>query len=312
MYDAVTSTAASRRFQVTSRPEPDPPAARTAPAFARNPMDALSEALSESALGAANAAGPVSADPLSEALSDVLAKTASDVVKAPPAPEPPGSSRPDLGQVLRDYQVRDDEMVDWTPNLGPFPIDVPGADSKKMTRTEAALLDKLATDKGLLGLKKFQEITSNDPEHPGLAYRTADRYFPRVDAQGNRIPGGDDGHNDAFRHAYWNALMAKHFGEDFAAAFASAHEGVPGNAADREAMDLHNNELGRRIAREHPDASDEELAKLVSEAVQGGEAVVIDGGGELAWSDQVAVGRTGTADDPPAAGGAAPPDYSGS
>lgn len=217
--------------------------------------------------------------------------------------------RMDANSLIDDYQVADDEIVEWTPNLGPFPIDIPGVEPREMTRTEAELLDDLAKDKGLLGLKKFQDITSNDPNDPGQAYRTADEYFPRTDENGNPIAGAEDGHNDAFRHAYWNALMTRHFGEDFAAAFASAHEGVPGNPADREAMDLYNNQVGRRIAAENPDATDEELAQLISDAVNNGEMVVVAANGDLAFSDQVAVGQTGIADDPPAGGGDEPPEY---
>jgi hypothetical protein len=102
--------------------------------------------------------------------------------------------------------------------------------------------------------------------------------------------------------------MTRHFGEDFAEGFATAHEGVPDNPADKEAMDLYNNELGRRIARENPDASDEEIADLVFQAVTEGEALVIDGGGELAFSDDVAVGATGSADDLPVGGRITPPE----
>ena len=49
----------------------------------------------------------------------------------------------------------------------------------------------------------------------------------------------------------------------------------------REAMDLHNNEVGRRIAMEHPDASPEELKKHIDEAVRCGEMVCIDEDGNL-------------------------------
>ena len=103
--------------------------------------------------------------------------------------------------------------------------------------------------------------------------------------------------------------MTASFGEDFAASFATAHEGFPGNPADREAMDLYNNELGRRIAVDNPGASDAELSSLVADAVSSGEAVVINDRNELVYSDQVAVGNTGTADDPPAAGGNAVPEF---
>ncbi|MEZ5585268.1 MAG: hypothetical protein R3F37_23205 [Candidatus Competibacteraceae bacterium] len=117
----------------------------------------------------------------------------------------------------------------------------------------------------------------------------------------------NDGQRDAFRHAYWNALMTDRLGVEFTEAFTTAHEGAPGNPADREAMDLYNNKLGRRIAEDNPNASDEELAQLVYEAVQNGEAIVIDANGELAWSDQVPVWNHGQADDAPDPGGNPPP-----
>ena len=225
---------------------------------------------------------------------------------APANPKNPPARR-DPQEILEEYQIEDDEMVNWTPNLGPFPIGILFVGSQKITKTEAELLDELASDYGLLGLKKFQEISSNDPNEPGLAFATADKYYPRTGKNGQRIPGADDGHNDAFRH--WNALMTRHFGEEFAAAMASAHEGAPGNPADREAMDVYNNEVGRRIAAENPEASDEELAQLIYEAVENGEMLVIDANGELAYSDEVEVGQTGTADDPPSQGGKTPPGY---
>lgn len=71
------------------------------------------------------------------------------------------------------------------------------------------------------------------------------------------------------------------------------------------------NEVGRRIEREHPDASSEELANLVQQAVERGEMVVIDGNGELAWSNQVPVGEHGRANDPPRGGKPAEPGDSG-
>ena len=186
-------------------------------------------------------------------------------------------------------------MVEYTPNIGPIPIDIPFFGPTEMTQREAALLDDLGRRRGLLGLREFRSIASNAQGDRGLAYTTADQYFPQIDGEGNSIAGGDDGHNDAFRHAYLNSLLTDRFGEAFSEAFATAHEGVPGNPANREAMDLYNNELGRRIADENPGASDEELADLVHQAVVHGGAIVINGSGELAFSDQVDVGETGVA-----------------
>jgi hypothetical protein len=194
-------------------------------------------------------------------------------------------------EIIDKYQVAEDEMVEWKPKAGPFTFFELPVEPTPMTKTEASLLDELGKQEGLLGLNDFKKIKEK-------AYDTADKMFPRT-SQGNEVKGAEDGHNDAFRHAYWNALLTKRFGEEFATSYATAHEGVPGNPADKEAMDLYNNQLGRRIAAENPNASEEELAQLVADAVKNGKAVVIDGNGELAYSDQVAVGATGDANDAP-------------
>jgi hypothetical protein len=60
-------------------------------------------------------------------------------------------------------------------------------------------------------------------------------------------------------------------------------------------MDLFNNELGRSIAADHPDASDTELAQWVLSAVKNGEALVIDAAGNLAWSNSVGLHQHGIA-----------------
>lgn len=106
---------------------------------------------------------------------------------------------------------------------------------------------------------------------------------------------GNDGHRDAFRHAYWSARLAQEFGADWARAFTTAHEGLPGNVANREAMDLYNNAIGIDIAMRNPGVSAEKLAELVGTAVGQGRMVVMDGGGAMAWSDQVRLGQHGLA-----------------
>ena len=84
--------------------------------------------------------------------------------------------------------------------------------------------------------------------------------------------------------------MTQRYGEQWAKDFATAHEQVPGNNADREAMDLYNNELGRRIATEHPDASPASWPTWSSRPSRDGDAVVIDHDGDLAFSDHVRAG----------------------
>ncbi len=54
---------------------------------------------------------------------------------------------------------------------------------------------------------------------------------------------------DAFRHAYWNILLAKRINIQWAKDFTIAHESEPIQTADsrEKPMDLHNNEVGRNI-----------------------------------------------------------------
>ncbi len=83
---------------------------------------------------------------------------------------------------------------------------------------------------------------------------------------------------DAFRHAYLSALFTRAFGSDWAKKFTDAHEKQPENNEsefDAEFMDLHNNALGIRIAQNNPTASNEELKRLITEAIRNGEAVYI-------------------------------------
>ena len=154
--------------------------------------------------------------------------------------------------------------------------------------TEAGLLDEL----GPLDIRRWAGITRGIEDH------ALERFAP---PEGHPVDGAhwswsNDGHTDAYRHAAWNAEMTRAFGEDWTAAYATAHEMLPGNPAAREAMDLYNNEQGRRIAAENPDASPAELRELVAQAMADGELVVLDRDGQLAWSDAVAYGEHGNAD----------------
>lgn len=178
----------------------------------------------------------------------------------------------DLDSILRDYQVSDDTVVEWSP---PWPLSM-FTDPRKVTAHEAELLDELS----VMQLNDFKSIHDR-------AFDEADQQFPSDDR--------NDDHNDAFRHTYWNALLGNRFGVDWAQDYATAHERLPGNPAQREAMDLYNNSVGRQIAAAHPGASEDELARYVREAVDQGKVLVIDKGGHLAWSNGVPVGQTGDA-----------------
>lgn len=60
---------------------------------------------------------------------------------------------------------------------------------------------------------------------------------------------GQDDPRDALRHSLWNASMVRRLASREAAArWATAHEDLPNNPAQRRAMDLFNNERGRELA----------------------------------------------------------------
>lgn len=202
-------------------------------------------------------------------------------------------ARPDLDTVRTRYQVADDQMIDYHPRAFGA-IDIPFTSAVRMTRTEGQLLDQLTFDRGLNGLQQMSDIKDR-------AFAEGVRRFPDnpvpagIPADRAREWQGNDGHRDAFRHAYWNALMTQQFGENWTRAFATAHEGGPGNPANREAMDLYNNEVGRSIGAANRNATPEQLANLVEQALTQGKLTVINGAGNLEWSDRVVRGQHGLA-----------------
>jgi hypothetical protein len=228
------------------------------------------------------------------------------------APTPVGDG-PDPRQVERTYQVPDDKVVEWSPSLfGAIPLGGLGG-TRTITEAEGKLLDNLTRDRGFVGLNTFKNIADEafstsekrvppPTDIPVEAQRQIAALPPEDQAAAARAYPKNDGHTDAFRHAFWNARLTAEFGESWTAQFTTAHEGLPGNGAVREAMDLYNNEVGRRIAVQNPDASPEELADLVQKALDDGELMVVDRSGHLAPSDEVARGQHGMADPTPANG----------
>jgi uncharacterized protein YukE len=191
---------------------------------------------------------------------------------------PKPSPQRDTTKILHDYQVnavdQEDVLRNWKPS-GPAGLVADEVDT--ITRHEADMLNDLWP----WDQKTFQDA-KND------AFNFADDRFPS-----QSIIVGNYDHNDAFRHAYWNTLMTHHFGEQWAQDYATAHEQLPGNPSVVEAQDLYNNEVGRRIAIDNPDASPAELADLVERAVNDGDMVVIDTNGDLRFSDEIGPDETG-------------------
>ncbi|MFC8528261.1 DUF6973 domain-containing protein [Nocardia sp. NPDC057227] len=102
-----------------------------------------------------------------------------------------------------------------------------------------------------------------------------------------------DGHGDAFRHMYWNALMTQRYGEDWTDRYGTAHEQLGASPPTREAMDLHNNSIGREVALANPDASPAELQNLISDRIRAGDAIVLNPQGQIEWSNRVTEGYHG-------------------
>ena len=73
----------------------------------------------------------------------------------------------------------------------------------------------------------------------------------------------------------WNAVMTDRIGEKKAKKFADAHEQFPNNPVEHMEMDLHNNELGRRIALEYAGQGYDVFSQKIQEAINNGEAKVI-------------------------------------
>jgi hypothetical protein len=201
--------------------------------------------------------------------------------------------RPNLDTIRTQHQVPDDEIILYRPRAYGA-IDVPFTEgyAVSITKTEGALLDRLTRDRGLLGLRGFQDEMRD-------AFSQAEARYPDtplpggIPAELERAWQGNYGHRDDFRHTYWSARMTQEYGADWARAFTTAHEGRPGNEANREAMDLYNNAIGIEIGAANPNASPEELADLVQKAVTDGKSVVMQSDGQLQWSDRVPVGQHG-------------------
>lgn len=198
------------------------------------------------------------------------------------APESPEGDPPPvdpLDELKRKYQVDEDPdgAFDWEPA---WPLSI-GTDPKHVTATEARMLENLSPA-ALWDLNQTKKAAEEE---------AIERFPPPRSPEDTA-----DNHTDAFRHAYWNALMTQRFGEEWTRDFATAHERLPNNPATAEAMDLHNNEVGRNIASANPDATPAQLADFVEQAVRGGDTVVVapnSDGEKLAWSDTVKEGEAG-------------------
>ncbi|WP_124247487.1 hypothetical protein [Gordonia sp. X0973] len=180
----------------------------------------------------------------------------------------------DLAEIMRKYQTKaSKKSYLFPPPWLRTALKAIGMDKtpEMLTEEEIAIIlslnhgDPAAFAASVYDFYKIKERAENE----------AWAQFPHDVDPHNRKNLVDSGYSDAFRHTYWNALMTRRFGADFAKAYGTAHEGLGGNAPAREAMDLYNNEVGRKIAMENPNASPEELATKVRASISNGDNIVV-------------------------------------
>lgn len=132
------------------------------------------------------------------------------------------------------------------------------------TEREKELLDKL----GFLKKMEFTKLSQDSLDEATRRY-----------GEENKV----NGVGDAWRHAYWSASLSRKFGDDWATKYTTFHEGeghhvVPGDKGKAQlnasVMDLHNNEVGRQIARDHPNASDDEIRTIIDQKIRNGELMI--------------------------------------
>ncbi|WP_436788990.1 DUF6973 domain-containing protein [Yinghuangia sp. YIM S10712] len=184
-----------------------------------------------------------------------------------------------LSEIQHRYQVSDD-CVQKAPFEANFVEDrVPQLNGYRPGNEQAMILDLSSEERA-----KYMLISNQ-------AWEECRKRFP---GQGEL-----DGYADAFWHSYWNALLARNFGQEWTEKYTTAHEMVVDkSAADQksESMDLHNNEVGRTVAAEMAGKPLDEVANAIEFAVRSGRTVVVGQDGNLYYSDQVAADGTIRAD----------------
>lgn len=97
---------------------------------------------------------------------------------------------------------------------------------------------------------------------------------------------GMDDKSDAFRHAYWNALMANGYGVSFAKTIADNHEKYNPGSTLANQMDTYNNEQGRTVRRfGNVCYSETDLSNAVYSLLKNGSLKYIKSN-KLVWSNK--------------------------
>ncbi|WP_054811277.1 DUF6973 domain-containing protein [Nocardia arizonensis] len=174
------------------------------------------------------------------------------------------TGNPQLDEILKNYQT---DVSSTAAELWPTGLELelirlkyPDVNPSMLTPEEMSAMKTLLLTQGPEAVGEHFKLSSE-------AMAAAESTFPASTA---------DGQGDAFRHAYWNALMTQQFGEDWTKEYGTAHEKSAGNVPQREAMDLYNNERGRQIALANPNASPAELQQIIKSEIDKGTLVVLE------------------------------------
>ncbi len=119
----------------------------------------------------------------------------------------------ELGELAGDPEALGSAAAAFTQaggSLRQIGADTATGATSRLTTSEARMLDDL----GLLGVKDAHDTQIS-------AENTAKTTFGGA--------GIVDGHADAFRHAYWNALLTQRFDEGWTSDFTTTHERRPDN-----------------------------------------------------------------------------------
>jgi len=138
---------------------------------------------------------------------------------------------------------------------------------KKQLRVEASLLGKTITRSFAIYVKnKPKELSdvSFAKKYPIETFKALSKKLIGAQtmveelepfkwaAETYKNNGSHNGIQDAARHAYWNCLLTRYFGEDYAKGITDGHEVNASLELFAEViMDLYNNEEGRQIAKKH-------------------------------------------------------------
>ena len=142
---------------------------------------------------------------------------------------------------------------------------------KKMDAVGMKKTEKSVASKNLYKMYKLQKS-----DNKGKAERFAEN---------SELGGLHNGPGDAFRHALFNALNTQTVGDQFTKELGDAHEeDRPNQPANEKQMDLNNNEVGRDVAKNNPDASILELGTMLLDKLESGEMLVLDSNGNVTKS----------------------------